>query len=288
MRLFLLTTLAMCAFAANSVLNRMAVGQGAIDPVGFAVVRLGAGAVVLALLLGVRARTGGAVWPGWAGRLAGVSGLLVYMFGFSVAYIGLDAGAGALILFGVVQITMFAGALASRDAVPPLRWAGSGLAFGGLALLVWPGAGAALSLPHGLAMAAAGVGWGVYSLVGRGARDAVAATAWNFGLAMPVVVAGLVVMQVRVAGAPWALGLAVVSGAVTSGLGYALWYGVLPALGATRAAVAQLTVPVLAAAAGMVLLGEPVDARFIAAAVCVLGGVGLASLGQRTSRSRES
>jgi drug/metabolite transporter (DMT)-like permease len=284
MRLFLLTALAMCAFAANSVLNRMAVGSGLIDPVSFAVVRLCAGAVVLVALMALRGR--GAMWPGWPGRLAGVGGLLVYLFGFSVAYQVLDTGAGALILFGVVQITMFAGALWSGDAVPPLRWAGAGLAFAGLVVLLWPGAGAVLSLPHGAAMAAAGVGWGLYSLAGRGARDAVAATAWNFGLAVPVVVVGLLVMQVPVGGSPAGLGLAMVSGGVTSGLGYALWYAVVPALGAGRAAVAQLTVPVLAAVAGVVVLGEAVGIRLLLAGVCVLGGVLLAS--QRTSRSSGS
>lgn len=284
MRLFLLTALAMCAFAANSVLNRTAVGRGLIDPVSFAVVRLVAGAAMLAVLMAVRAR--GVVWPGWQGRLAGVGGLLVYLFGFSLAYVRLDTGAGALILFGVVQVTMFAGALLSGDRVPPWRWAGAGLAFAGLAVLLWPGAGAVLSLPHGLAMAAAGVGWGVYSLAGRGARDAVAATAWNFGLAVPVVAVGLLVAQVPIGGAPLGLGLAVVSGAVTSGLGYALWYGVVPTLGAGRAAVAQLTVPVLAAVAGVVVLGEAVGLRLLLAGVCVLSGVLLAS--QRTSRSSGS
>ncbi len=284
MRLFLLTALAMCAFAANSVLNRMAVGQGLIDPVSFAVVRLVAGAVMLAALMALRAR--GVVWPGWRGRLAGVGGLLVYLFGFSTAYAGLDTGSGALILFGVVQVTMFGGALVSGDAVPRLRWVGLGLALTGLAVLLWPGPGAMLSLRHGMAMAAAGVGWGIYSLAGRGARDAVAATAWNFGLAVPVVAVGLAVAQVPVGGSPAGLGLAVVSGAVASGLGYALWYAVVPALGAGRAAVAQLTVPVIAAGAGVVLLGEGVGVRLVVSGGCVLAGVALASY--RTRRSSGS
>ena len=292
MRLILLTLLALSAFAANSVLNRMAVGQGLIDPVSFAGVRLLAGAVVLAALVGLRALAGGVIWPGWRGRLAGVLGLLTYLFGFSVAYVALDAGVGALILFGVVQITMFAGAVASHEPVPPLRWIGSGLAFGGLLVLLWPGSTGTLSLPHALAMAAAGVGWGVYSLAGRGQSDALAATAANFVLAMPLVGLGLAVLpgwsglavpwELAV---PWGLALAVVSGAITSGLGYALWYGIVPLIGAGRAAVAQLAVPVLAAGAAVVLLGEAADARFIAAAGCVLGGVALASLGAGRSRA---
>ena len=280
MRLFLLTALAMCAFAANSVLTRMAVGPGLIDPMGFAVVRLAAGAAMLAAVLAWRAVQGGAVWPGWRGRAAGVAGLLVYLTGFSAAYAALDTGVGALILFGVVQITMFAGALLSRDAVPGRRWVGAGLAMAGLAVLLWPGRGAALSLPHAAAMVAAGIGWGCYSLAGRGQRDAVAATAWNFALALAVVggaaLAGWVAMPMA---SPRGLALAALSGAVTSGLGYALWYGVVPALGAGRAAVAQLTVPVIAAAAGLALLGEPVGLRFVVAGLCVLGGVALASRG---------
>ncbi len=275
MRLILLTALAMCAFAANSVLNRMAVGAGAIDPVSFAIVRLAAGAVMLALLVGARAAFAGRViWPGWAGRVPGVLGLLVYLFGFSLAYAGLNAGAGALILFGVVQVTMFAGALIAREVVPGRRWAGAGLAFGGLVLLLWPGGGGGISLGHAGMMAVAGVGWGIYSLAGRGAADPVAATAANFVLALPV---GLALLP-WVAGTGWGIWLAIVSGAATSGLGYALWYGLVPGLGAARAAVAQLTVPVIAAGAGLLWLGEPVGWRFALAAGLVMGGVALASV----------
>lgn len=280
MRLFLLTALAMLAFAANSVLNRLAVGAGHIDPVSFAVLRLAAGAGMLGLLvIGRRLRAGGALWPGWAGRGAGVGGLLVYLFGFSSAYLTLPAGAGALILFGMVQITMFAGAILSREPVPAARWAGAGLALAGLAVLAAPGRdlGGASAV---LAMALAGVGWGVYSLAGRRAGDPLAATAANFVLALPL---GLVVWAALPGGFSDARGLAlaVLSGAVTSGLGYALWYALVPGLGAARAAVAQLTVPVLAALAGVGLLGEAVSLRFAMAAGLVLGGVALASLARR-------
>ncbi|MGL6211241.1 MAG: DMT family transporter, partial [Paracoccaceae bacterium] len=218
------------------------------------------------------------IWAGWQGRVAGVLGLTVYMFAFSLAYASLDAGAGALILFGAVQMTMFAGALLAGELVPRLRWLGAGMAFGGLVVLLWPGMEASLSLAHALMMAGAGVGFGVYSLAGRRSGDPLAGTAANFMLAVPLGLAAgwaLGLMPVGVTG----LGvmLAVVSGAVTSGLGYALWYVVVPQLGAGRAAVAQLSVPVLTAAAGVVLLNEAVDARFILAAVCVLGGVAVAS-----------
>lgn len=272
MRLFLLTALTMLAFAANSVLNRWAVGAGHIGAVEFALIRLVAGAAMLAALLAWR-RTGIA-WPGRRGRLAGVLGLSAYLLGFSLAYRGLDAGTGALVLFGTVQITMFAGAVASGEAVPGRRWAGAGLALVGLASIAAPGAA---SLVPVLLMTMAGVGWGVYSLAGRGATDPLAATAWNFLLSVPLVLPiGLLAQGAQ----PDATGaaLAVVSGAVMSGLGYALWYAVLPRLGAARAAVAQLTVPVIAALGGALLLAELPGPRFWLAAGLVLGGVALASL----------
>lgn len=296
MRLFLLTALTMLAFAANSVLNRWAVGQGWIGPAGFAVVRLLSGAGMLALILGVRLVLKRAVvWPkGWP-ILFGVGGLLLYLLGFSLAYTRLDAGTGALVLFGSVQVTMFAGALLLREPVPLRRWLGSGVALGGLYLLAAPTAEAAQVGSAMLMMAAAGLGWGTYSLAGRGQKDAQTATAVNFVLAVPVM--GLLFAQLSfvdfmlVDEEQTNLGLgaalAVLSGAVTSGLGYALWYAILPRLGAARAAVAQLTVPVIAALGGAVLLTEPPGLRFWLAAALVLGGVALASLPYRgfTSRS---
>jgi len=276
MRLFLLTALVMLAFAANSVLNRMAVAGGEIGAVEFAVIRLAAGAgVLLALVL-------------WRGRgfrgatVAGVTGLVIYLFGFSLAYGRLDAGTGALVLFGVVQVTMFAGALLSGEGVPTRRWVGAGLALGGLAVLVAPAGGGWAGFA---AMAAAGVGWGLYSLAGRGAQDALGATAGNFALALvPGLVIALLIGVDLGAASPRGVGLAVLSGAVTSGLGYALWYAVLPALGAGRAAVAQLTVPLIAAAGGAALIGEAVGWRFALAAALVLGGVAWASLPKAASR----
>lgn len=280
MRLFLLTALTMTAFAANSVLNRAGVGPGLIDPVGFAVVRLLAGAGMLAALVaGRRLATGRPLWPGRSGRIAGALSLLVYLFGFSLAYGALDAGTGALILFGMVQITMFAGAILARERVPARRWLGSALAFLGLVYLFAPGSGANDSLPHAGLMAAAGIGWGVYSLSARGATDPLGATAWNFVLAVPValfLVAVLPIMPETVPATWQGLLLAAVSGALTSGLGYALWYSVLPALGAARAGVAQLTVPLIALAGGMVFLGEGLTLRFLFSAILVLGGVALA------------
>lgn len=279
MRLFLLTALTMLAFAANSVLNRWAVAPGHIGAVEFAMLRLLAGAVTLAVL--VAWQHGGLAWPGWRGRFAGVAGLSAYLVGFSLAYRGLDAGTGALVLFGMVQVTMFAGALISREAVPGRRWAGAGLALAGLALIAAPGV--VPLVPLGL-MALAGVGWGIYSLAGRGAGDPLGATAWNFLLAVPLVLPlGLVGFATPDALGVW---LAVVSGAVTSGLGYALWYSVLPGLGASRAAVAQLSVPIIAALGGAALLAEVPGLRFWLASGLVLGGVALASLPYRALTRR--
>jgi drug/metabolite transporter (DMT)-like permease len=278
MRLFLLTALTMTAFAANSVLNRMALAGGSIDAASFGTIRLIAGAAMLGgLCLVLR----GGLRLGGAGRAMGVLALLVYMYGFSAAYTALDAGLGALILFGVVQITMFAGGLIAGEATPPRRWIGAGLALAGLAWLLWPGTGPQISVPHGLSMALAGVGWGLYSLTGRREPDALQATAANFILAAPL---GVIVGLALPAGAggshagPEGIALAILAGAVTSGLGYALWYRVLPGLDAAVAAVAQLTVPVIAVAGGMVFLGESLGLQTVLASALVLGGVAISVL----------
>ena len=296
MRLFLSTTLTMLAFGGNSVLNRLALKGAMIDALDFAAIRLAAGAavlVVLALVLRRRLEFGGVA------RLAGAAMLLVYMLGFSLAYLRLDAGTGALILFGGVQVTMFGGALWGGERIPPQRWAGAVLAFGGLVWLLWspsvpppvlasvpaavpPSGGAAAGLfwPQ-MSMTVAAVGWGVYSLLGRRGGDALAGTAVNFALAAPLAV--LLAWAVPAGGSgvaatlPGVL-LALLSGGVTSGLGYALWYGILPQLGATRAGVAQLTVPLIALLGGMALLGEAPGVRFLGAALLVLGGVAVATL----------
>lgn len=278
MRLFLLTAITMIAFAANSMLNRLALADGMIDAMQFGSIRLVAGAAALALLsLALRGGPPGASPP----RLTGVVSLLVYIFGFSAAYRALDTGLGALILFAMVQITMFTGSLLAREAVPPRRWIGAALALAGLGWLLWPGGGMAVSLWHGFLMATAGLGWGIYSLAGRKAGDPLAATAANFILAAP---AGILLAYILTpatppapAAAPGIL-LAIISGAVTSGMGYALWYTVLPRLSGTVAAVAQLTVPVIAMAGGMIVLDEVLTLRFTIAALLVLGGVAFSVL----------
>lgn len=288
MRLFLLTALTMIAFAANSVLNRMALAGGGIDAASFGTIRLIAGAVMLAVIC-VMLR-GGLHLRG-SGRCAGVVSLLVYMYGFSAAYTALDAGLGALILFGVVQITMFAGGLMVREPLPPRRWIGAALAFAGLSWLLWPGAGPQVSVLHGLSMAMAGIGWGVYSLAGRRSTDALQGTAANFILAAPLGVLIGLALPAGAAGTmigPQGAALAILSGAVTSGLGYALWYHVLPELVSSVAAVAQLSVPVIAMAGGMIFLGESLTAQSLLAGALVLGGVAISVLPFQGTTSRSS
>ena len=276
MRLLVLTALTMVAFAANSVLNRMAIVEGGMDAVLFAVVRLIAGAGILAALLLLRGkRFDFSVLR----RPAGVLSLLVYLFGFSLAYLALPSGVGALLLFGMVQITMFAGALMRRDAIPAPRWIGTAVAFAGLCWMLWPQPGAETPFVAMGLMLLAGVGWGIYSLVGQQAVDAMQSTAMNFLLAVPVGLLALVVLPVNWSAiTPYGTGLAILSGAITSGLGYTLWYAVVPDLGATRAAVAQLTVPVIATLGGVLLLSETVTLQFAISTMLVLGGVGLAIL----------
>lgn len=295
MRLFLLTALTMLAFAANSVLNRWAVGESWIGAMGFAYVRLLSGATMLGVILGVRlALRRTVVWPqGWP-ILFGVGGLLLYLLGFTLAYVHLDAGTGALVLFGSVQVTMFAGAVIARESVPLARWIGAAVALAGLFVLAAPSLQEARMGVAMIAMALAGLGWGVYSLAGRRQSDAQTATAVNFILAVPVMVLlyhgqlSFIDFGVDSENLAFGIALAALSGAVTSGLGYALWYAILPALGAARAAVAQLSVPVIAALGGAVLLAEAPGVRFWIASVLVLGGVALASLPYRSLPNRSN
>lgn len=270
MRLFLLSALAMVAFAGNSLLNRAAVGAGHIDAFTFAAIRVATGATVLLIL----ARSQGKTLP-WRGRLAPVLALTAYMLGFSAAYLGLEAGPGALILFGTVQITMFAGAVIAGETLPRRRWLGATVSLAGLAALLLPGTGAIPALSPALAMVVAGIGWGIYSLSGRASADPLAATAANFALALPLVLIPLALMPVQAT--LTGIAFAMASGAIASGLGYALWFAVVPHLGAARAAVAQLSVPVIAMAGGALLLAELPAPGVILASGLVLAGVALAT-----------
>ena len=282
-RLLILTAMTMAAFAANSLLNRAALADGATGPAAFAAVRLVSGALCLAVLAALR---GGLPPLLVRRRWTGAGSLSLYMLGFSFAYVALDAGLGALVLFGVVQVTMFTAAVAGGERPPAARWIGAALAFGGLVWLVWPGSVAPPDPLAVLLMVAAGVGWGVYSLAGRKAADPLAETAANFLAAAPLalLVWAIVPDELSTKGTI----LAVISGAVSSGLGYALWYSVLPRLQASVAALAQLTVPVIAVAGGVVLLGEGLTLRLVLASAVILGGVAMGVLAQRRIGSNAS
>lgn len=278
MKLFLLTALTMTAFASNSLLNRIGVAGYGMNPLDFAAIRVAAGALMLwALVLPRRAayppmRTGK--------RLAGAVALTVYMLGFSWAYINLDAGLGALILFGVLQVVIFGWAVIGGQRVPALRWLGAAIALVGLCVLLWPSGAAAVPLDGAIAMSVAAVGWAAYTLLGRGETDALGASAGNFLLCLPFVLAGTMFSNSHAMTLPGVL-VAVVAGAVTSGLGYALWYRVLPGLPSTLAGIAQLSVPVIAVAAGVLLLDEPLTLRLIIASALVLSGIGVSLLARR-------
>jgi len=255
----------------NSVLNRAAVDGGYADPSSFAVVRVVAGCAVLGAILatrGVMPRDFG--WARWGGGLA----LAVYMIGFSMAYVSLDAGLGALILFGTVQIALFAHSSLTASRPTARQWAGAAVAFAGLCAALWPEPGSSGGLSGAGLMTAAGLGWAAYTLAGRGAADPVVTTGVHFLLSVPAML--LLLLQPGLMLAPQGWALAIIAGAGTSGLGYALWYYVLPNLPGARAAVVQLSVPILAIGLGAVLLGEQISLRVGLAAVLVLGGIGLA------------
>jgi drug/metabolite transporter (DMT)-like permease len=260
----------MLAFAGNSLLCRLALGEALIDPASFTAVRLLAGAAALALLRRRRNRRARGTWDA---ALA----LALYALLFSLAYVRLSAGIGALILFAAVQATMVGAGIAAGERPDRREWVGAAAAFAGMVVLVAPGL-ARPPLAAAAAMAIAGVAWGAYSLRGRGTPDPAATTAGNFARALPLAAAAVagaaVVGELRLE--PRGVLLAAVAGAITSGLGYAVWYAALSGLSATRAALVQLTVPVLAAGGGVLLLGERVTPRLAAAAALILGGVWLA------------
>ncbi|HEX2010009.1 MAG TPA: EamA family transporter [Roseateles sp.] len=271
-RLLSLSTAALLAFAANSLLCRLALQRASIDPASFTSLRLAAGALVLALIVWQR-RPVAAVAPDWPAALM----LWTYMACFSFAYLSLSAGSGALILFAAVQLTMFGAGLRAGERFAPAAWAGLALALAGLLYLVAPGLAAP---PPGAAalMALAGLAWGVYSLRGRKAGDALGASAGNFLRALPLAL----LLSLMAASSRHLQGegiiLALVSGGLTSGLGYVLWYAALPGLSAMRAATLQLAVPPLAALGGVLLLGEALSLRLLLASAAILGGIALALL----------
>lgn len=265
-QLVLLTTMVMVAFAANSLLCREALAAGHIGASSFTFVRITSGAVMLSLLLLIKFRSyqlGGSWWSAAA--------LFIYAAAFSFSYISLSAGTGALLLFGAVQTTMIVYGLWAGERLTVYQIIGAVAAGGGIVWLMLPGIEAP-PLLGAILMLLAGISWGAYSLLGRGAAEPTAATAGNFIRAIPFAIILLVVLgDAQVTGV--GVAYAVASGALASGMGYALWYSVLPALAATTAATIQLSVPVIAALGGVLFLGEAVTLRFGLASIAVLGGV---------------
>ncbi len=268
-RTLLLTALAMLAFAGNSLLCRAALRDSQIDPASFTALRLFAGALVLWLLLYTRKRA--ATVPGnWAGAFS----LFIYAAAFSYAYLHLDAGAGALLLFGAVQLSMITCGLLRGERLHRLQVVGLVLAAAGLVALLLPGTSTP-SLSASCLMVLAGIAWGAYSLLGKGTPDPLAATAGNFIRTLPIVA---VLCLVALGSLEWdsaGVVYALLSGGLTSGIGYAIWYAAMPGLAAIQAASVQLSVPLLTALAGSVLLGESLTGRLMLAGVAILGGIAL-------------
>jgi drug/metabolite transporter (DMT)-like permease len=272
MQLIALVVLVLIAFAANSVLGRMAIGGGYMDALGFGLLRLASGAAMLALLCRLR---GLGLRQPLVSSLKGGGALTLYMIGFCLAYQGLDAGLGALILFGVVQIAMFGWGAVTGNRVSLGQLVGAGIAFAGLAYVIWPTESLQVPFWDASLMGASGLGWAAYSLLGRGVREPLVASSVNFLWATAMMLPFVLLLDGgRLITMP-GVGLAIVSGAVTSGLGYALWYRVLPSLQPALAATIQLSVPVLAILGGVVFLAEPLGLRLVLGTLAVLAGIAL-------------
>jgi drug/metabolite transporter (DMT)-like permease len=271
-RIISLTSLTMLAFAGNSLLCRAALKHTSIDAASFTTIRLISGAVMLWLV--VRTKHGINTSEGnWLSAFA----LFAYAAGFSFAYVSLPAGSGALLLFGAVQATMIGHSIWSGERLNKPQLVGLMLAFGGLVGLLLPGLSAP-PLYGSILMLGAGVAWGIYSLRGKGAGDPIKVTAGNFLRAVPIAIALSLLMANSISVDYAGFWYAVSSGALASGIGYAIWYTVLPALKATNAATVQLSVPVIAALGGIFFLGEHITLRLVLASIATLGGIALVIL----------
>lgn len=271
-RTFLLTAVAMLAFAMNSVFCRLAMGSRSIDAASFTSLRFGSGALLLGAIALLRRPR-----PSLRelGDVRSALMLFLYAIAFSYAYLSLSTGTGALLLFGSAQVTMIGSGLVSGERPSAWEWLGLGIALAGLVYLVLPGVSAP-PLLGASSMLLAGFGWGVYSLRGRRSKDPTLVTAGNFLLTVPLLLVTNVLAAKNVHVEPKGAAYAILSGAVTSGLGYVIWYRALPGLTAIRAAAVQLSVPVIAAVIGVVVLHESATLRLCIAGVAVLGGIGLA------------
>ncbi len=280
MRLLFLTLLTLIAFAGNSVLCRMALTTTSIDPASFTTVRLASGALMLSVLVWLRACSAGAgpakdlKVPGDGGNWLSALALFAYAAALSFSYGDLSTGTGALLLFGAVQTTMIVMGLLAGERPTPIQGLGQLMAIAGLIVILLPGL-TAPPLGSAVVMMGSGVAWAVYTLRGRRVTDPTGATAGNFvrAAALSVILSLLLTQQLRID--QWGVTYAVLSGAVTSGLGYALWYTVLPSLTVTQAASVQLSVPMIATLAGALLLNEEITTRLLLASVAILGGIAL-------------
>lgn len=273
MNVAIITAFTLLAFAANSLLCRMALGGHLIDPVSFTTIRLVSGALALIIIIRLSGKLDKSRQErgSWASGLA----LFAYAASFSLAYVSLSTGMGALILFGAVQMTMIGAALKTGEKLGPIQLAGFAAAVGGLIYLVMPG----ISAPNpigAILMCISGIAWGVYSIRGKGISSPVAMTAGNFSRSAPIAIIASAVAFFSVHLEPAGVLLALASGGVTSGVGYVLWYKALRGLTTTQASAVQLMVPVIAAFGGVMFLSEQVSFRLIFASALILGGVALA------------
>jgi drug/metabolite transporter (DMT)-like permease len=269
MRIALLTIVAMFAFAGNSLLCRVALKGTSIDPATFTTVRVASAALVLWIILRAR-RVSRPIGGNWISAFA----LIAYAVAFSFAYVSLAAGTGALLLFGAVQATMIGYGLARGERLRARQWLGVACALAGLVGLVLPGLSAPAPVAS-LLMLCAGVAWGVYSLRGKGAADPIATTAGNFIRAVPFAIAVSAGTFAHMSIDGSGLLFAALSGALTSGVGYVIWYAALKELRSATAATVQLSVPLIAALGGIALLGEPLTARLALSSIAILGGIAL-------------
>ena len=281
-RIAFLTLIAMIAFAGNSVLCRLALSKSGIDPASFTSIRLISGAAILWLIVKFRHAS-----PHGDGNWLSALALFVYAACFSIAYVNLPAAMGALLLFGAVQATMIGHGIWSGERLGKQQITGLLLALVGLVILLLPGLSAP-PLGAAIIMFVSGAAWGIYSLRGKGSKDPTNVTAQNFLRAVPFAILLSLIMLAKVELNPSGIYFAIASGALTSGIGYALWYAVLPSLKATTAATVQLSVPVITALGGVLLLSESTSMRMIIASVAILGGIALVVLEKKNHFEKTS
>ena len=276
LKTIVLTSLALIAFAANSVLCRLALGNEAIDAASFTIIRLLSGTTVLLLIVATTRNSAADATKGsWGASFM----LFLYAATFSYAYISLDTGTGALIMFGSVQITMILLSLISGARLHLTEWAGVAMAFTGFVYLILPGVTTPSTTGFAL-MTVSGIAWGIYTLKGRGSKNPLLDTAYNFLRTTPLVIILAIIAMNTLNYSTGGIVLALLSGGITSGIGYTIWYIALRGLTSTQAAVLQLSVPLIAALGGVIFVSEVITFRLMISATLVLGGILLVVLGR--------